>query len=110
MNRQQQIDAFLREAHRLAVGRLRADPRRLAEVVRTLDRWCAQSGATRADRYWDEWQVLLDAGVDAIEAEVCGEDDHAAALRNVSPMGVLITQRERGELLRAARHAADEAH
>lgn len=103
MNRQQQIDSFLVEAHRLAVARLRAEPDRLAEVSRTLARWRQQAGATRSDRYWDEWQALLEAGVDAIEAGACGSDDHAAALRSVSPVGTLITQRERGAMLRAAR-------
>lgn len=108
MNRQQQIDEFLLQAHRLAVARLRAEPGRIADVAKTLSRWRSQAGATRSDPYWDEWQALLDAGVDAIEAGVCGADDHATALRNVSPVGVLMTQRERGELLRAARdgHAA----
>ncbi len=109
MNRQQQIDAFLLEAHRLAVARLRAEPDRLADVLRTLERWREQAGVTRSDRYLDEWQVMLAAGVDAIEAGACGLDDHAAALRTVSPVGVLITQRERGAMLRAAREASDAA-
>lgn len=109
MNRQQQIDAFLLEAHRLAVARLRAEPDRIVDVSRTLERWRAQAGATRSDRYWDEWQAMLAAGIDAVEAGVCGLDDHAVALRSVSPVGILITQRERGAMLRAARgrvHAA----
>lgn len=109
MNRQQQIDDFLLQAHRLAVVRLRADPPRLAELVQTLVRWRAQAGATRSDPYWDEWQSLLDAGVDAIELGTCGTDDHAAVLRSVSPVGVLITPVERGEMLRAARRGGDAA-
>ncbi len=109
MNRQQQIDHFLLQAHRLAVERLRADPERLTQVAETLQRWRTQVGATRSDVYWDEWQVMLDAGVDAIEAGTCVASDHAAALRNVSPVGSLITQRERGEMLRAARQDADAA-
>jgi hypothetical protein len=52
---------------------------------------------------------MLAAGVDAIEAATSGTDDHAVALRNVSPVGVLMTQRERGELLRAARQGAHAA-
>ena len=49
MNRQQQIDDFLLQAHRLAVARLRADPPRLAELVGTLSRWRMNAGATRSD-------------------------------------------------------------
>ncbi|MDH6591517.1 hypothetical protein M2165_001406 [Variovorax sp. TBS-050B] len=109
MNRQQQIDDFLLQAHRLAVARLRAEPARIAEVAATLARWQSQAGATRSDPYWSEWRAMLDAGVDAVERGTCGDDDHAAALRNVSPIGVLMTQRERGELLRAARQGAHAA-
>jgi hypothetical protein len=109
MNRQQQIDDFLLQAHRLAVSRLRADPGRIADVSATLQRWRARAGLTRSDAYWDEWQAMLAAGVDAIEAATCGADDHAAALRNVSPVGVLMTQRERGALLRAARQGDNAA-
>jgi hypothetical protein len=109
MNRQQQIDDFLLQAHRLAVARLRADPARLAEVAATLARWQRQAGVTRSDPYWDEWREMITVGVDAIESATCGTDDHAAALRNVSPIGVLMTQRERGELLRAARQSGHAA-
>lgn len=109
MNRQQQIDDFLLKAHRLAVARLRADPPRLAELVGTLSRWRRNAGATRSDPYWDEWQAMLDAGIDAIELGTCGNDDHAAVLRSVSPVGVLITPGERSEMLQAARRGADAA-
>ncbi|MDQ7958014.1 MAG: hypothetical protein REJ24_14630 [Rhodocyclaceae bacterium] len=106
MNRQLQIDAFLLAAHRLGMQRLRADPSRLRDVAGTLARWRSRAGGTRADRYWDEWQALLDGGLDALEAAVCGVDDRATALRNVSPFASLITQQERGELLRASRAGA----
>lgn len=109
MNRQQQIDSFLLQAHRLAVARLRADPSRIAELAYTLSQWRARAGATRSDPYWDEWQTLLDAGIDAIESGACGVDDHAAALRNVSPVGVLISATERSQLLQAARRSGDAA-
>lgn len=109
MNRQEQIDDFLLQAHRLAVVRLRADPPRLAELVGTLSRWRMNAGATRSDPYWDEWQTMLDAGIDAIELGTCGTDDHAAVLRSVSPVGVLITPAERNDMLRAARRGGDAA-
>lgn len=102
MNRQTQIDAFLLAAHRLALQRLREDPARLDVAADTLARWRARAGASRSDAYWDEWQSLIEAGMPGLEA-VCADNDHAAALRNVSPLGGLLTQRERGELLRAAR-------
>lgn len=105
MNRQQQIDLFLAMAHELAVRRLRAEPARLADVSALLSRWRERSGVTRSDAYWDEWQSLLDAGVDEIERVICSDDEHAAVLRSVSPISVLLTQHERAELLRRARAA-----
>ena len=103
MNRQQQIDLFLANAHRLAIDRLRADPSRIERVRAQLARWRAVSGATRSDPYWDEWDHLLAEGLDALERAVCADDQHAAALRSVSPVSVLLTQHERAGLLRDVR-------
>ncbi len=105
MNRQQQIDQFLLSAHKLALSRLRAHPERLRDVAALLSRWREQAGDNRSDIYWDEWNGLIAEGVDAIEREVCSENPHAAVLRSVSPMSVLISQHERGELLRQARQS-----
>ncbi|MBA2673172.1 hypothetical protein [Ramlibacter sp.] len=106
MNRQQQIDDFLLEMHRLAVARLRAEPARIADVAALLARWRALNGETRSDAYRDEWNQLVALGVEAIEREACAPTEHAAALRNISPLSVLVTQQERGALLRAARRAS----
>ena len=103
MNRQVQIEAFLLAAHRLALTRLRDRPARVDEARALLSRWRTQDAATRSDSYWDEWERLLAAGPDALEAAVCGDGDHPAALRSVSPLGVLLTQRERAALLAQAR-------
>ncbi len=105
MNRQQQIDKFLLAAHRLALSRLRAEPARIEPVRAQLARWRVQSGSTRSDAYWDEWQVLLSADLEEIERVVCADDQLGAVLRSVSPMSTLITQSERAVLLREARAA-----
>jgi len=105
MNRQQQIDKFLLAAHRLAVSRLLAEPQRIEPVRAQLARWRAQSGATRSDLYWDEWQRLLAADILEMERVVCADDEHGAVLRSVSPLSTLITQAERARLLREARSA-----
>ena len=105
MNRQQQIDKFLLAVHRLAVSRLHAEPRRIEPVRAQLARWRAQSGPTRSDLYWDEWQRLLVADLREMERVVCADDEHGALLRSVSPLSPLITQAERAQLLREARNA-----
>ena len=106
MNRQQQIDQFLMDAHELALARLRAHPERLADVAAQLQRWRAAAGVNRSDPYWDEWDALLRGGVEAVAGSVAVASDHAAALRSVSPMSVLITQHERAAMLRNVRRLA----
>jgi hypothetical protein len=103
MNRQQQIDSFLLEAHKLALARLRAQPHRMQEVAALLGKWRLQAGATRSDAYWNEWDDLIAEGVDAMERAACAQDEHGAVLRSVSPLSVLVSQQERGALLRQAR-------
>lgn len=105
MNRQQQIDSFLREAHKLALARQRAEPDRMREVAALLARWRSQAGATRSDAYWDEWSGLIAQGVEAMERKVCADDEHAVVLHSVSPLPVLVSQRERAVMLRQARAA-----
>ena len=75
----------------------------MVEVQALLHRWREQSGETRSDLYWDEWERLLAMPIDDFESAICADDEHATLLRSVSPIGVLITEPERRELLREAR-------
>jgi hypothetical protein len=104
MDRQQRIHEFSLAAHRLAVARLREQPARLREAVDVLNRWRALAGgASHCDTYWNEWERLLNAGADAVEAAVCAPDDRAATLRSVSPLGRFLSVAERNRLLGEAR-------
>ena len=105
MNRQQQIDHFVAQAHKLAMQRLREQPGRVGEVRAQLAQW-QLAGPTRSDVYWNEWDSLLAGPLDVLAAVICADSDHAMVLRSVSPMSVLITQAERMQLLTAARQAA----
>ena len=105
MDRQRRIEVFLQAAHRLAMARLRAEPSRIGEVQALLRRWREQSGRTRSDLYWDEWERLLVMPIDDFESVICADDEHATVLRSVSPIGVLISEAERRELLREARRS-----
>ena len=106
MNRQQQIDLFVANAHLLAIQRLREQPARVDEVRGQLARWRKQAGPTRSDVYWNEWETLLGSSIDKLAEAVCGVSDHATVLRSVSPISVLVTQAERAQLLREARQLA----
>ena len=106
MNRQQQIDYFVTQAHLLAMQRLREQPARAAEVMAQLAHWRTRAGQTRSDPYWNEWESLLGGSTQALADAVCADTDHATALRSVSPMSVLITQAERAQLIDQARRAS----
>jgi hypothetical protein len=106
MNRQQQIDAFLLAVHELAGERLRREPARIADAAQLLSDWRSKSGETRSDPLWDEWQNLLRKPVEQLISKMTERSDHADHLRSVSPMGRLITQMERAELLQRCRQTA----
>lgn len=107
MDPHRRIELFSLHAHTLAVQRLRERPSRIGEAIEVLQRWRAQAnGPTHCDPYWNEWETLLRAGIDAVECAVTAQTDHAAVLRSVSPLGRFITTQERQALLRQARDAA----
>ena len=103
MDRHDRIDVFSLAAHRLAVARLREEPARVEEAIGVLMRWRQQAGGpSHCDPYWDEWERLLRAGVDAVGQAACASTVHAATLRSVSPLGRFISVAERNGLLRQA--------
>ena len=106
MNKQDRINAFSLAAHRVAIARLREEPALLIEALGVLRRWRDQAGGPgHCDPYWDEWTVLLRKGVDAVEQAVCVDNDRAATLRSVSPLGRFVPAAERHRLLRQVREA-----
>lgn len=103
MNRQLQIDQFALLAHQLAFEKLKAEPRRLNEVVQVLSSWKPRNGVTRADHLLTQWQVLLAGSMAQLEQVITAATDKATLLRSVSPMSVLITPLERTRLLKKVR-------
>ena len=106
MNRQQQIDCFVAQAHQLAMQRLHEQPARVAEVIAQLAHWRKLAGRTRSDAYWDEWESLLAGSMQALANAVCADTEHAAVLRSVSPLSVLVTQAERAQFIDQARRTS----
>jgi len=107
MDRHARIDVFSLAAHRLAVQRLREHPARIGEALDVLERWRKQSaGPSHCDGYWDEWQRLLEQGVDSVERIALAPSAHGATLRSVSPLGRFISVAERNRLLKQALEAA----
>lgn len=94
----QQLDAFTQAFHRVALPRLVAEPALVKRALQTLARWHAQRGANASDPYLHEWEVLLSGDLDLLQRRVCADDDQAATLRNVSPLGFVLTPAERQSL------------
>jgi hypothetical protein len=98
MNRQHQIDDFTYAFHQVAVERLADSPENVNKALATLQRWKDQRGVTASDLYLEEWRVLLTGEISALKNRVCAYNDSAATLRNVSPLGFLLTSAERQAL------------
>ena len=66
--------------------------------MQTIARWQTQRGPSASDPYMHEWQVLLKGDLSQLQMRVCADDDHAATLRNTSPLGFVLTPAERHAL------------
>lgn len=98
MPSQQQIHAFTQAFHQIAIKRLDETPALVERALQTLARWQAQRGLSASDPYMLEWHALLSADLRQLQTRVCGDDDHAATLRNTSPLGFVLTAAERHAL------------
>ena len=98
MPSQQQIHAFTQAFHQVAIKRLDEKPALVVRALQTIARWQTQRGSSASDSYMLEWQALLKADLRELQVLVCGDDDHAAALRNTSPLGFVLTSAERHAL------------
>ena len=95
MPSQQQLHAFTQAFHRAAIKRLHEKPALVERALQTIARWQTQRGSSASDPYMLEWQALLKGELSQLQARVCADDDHAATLRNTSPLGFLLTPAER---------------
>lgn len=102
MPTQRQIERFTLAFHQRALARLHEHPELLDDALRVIERWEASGASEAARRHRDEWRALLRGGVAAVEAAVCVDDEHAATLRSMSPLGFVLDAGERLELRRQA--------
>ena len=106
MPSQQQIHAFTQAFHRAAIRRLNEKPALVARALQTIARWQTQRGPSASDPYMLEWQALLKGDLRHLQMCVCADDDHAATLRNTSPLGFVLTPAERHALRRESMEQA----
>ena len=95
MPTQQQLDTFTLAFHETAMERLAARPELAQRALQTLDRWREQRGDTASDPYLKQWRNLLAGDLAALRQAVCANGSAAATLRNVSPLGFVLTPAER---------------
>ena len=98
MPSQQQIHAFTQAFHQVALQRLRVKPVLIERALQTIARWQTQRSPSVSDPYMKEWQDLLKGDLRLLQTRVCADDDHAATLRNASPLGFVLTPAERHAL------------
>jgi ribosomal protein L16 Arg81 hydroxylase len=99
MPSQQQLNAFTQAFHREAIARLAEKPELVARALKTLDRWHVQRGPGASDPYFRQWRAMLEGDLQVMRQRVCADGEEAATLRNVSPLGFVLTPAER-QLLR----------
>jgi hypothetical protein len=100
----QQLDAFTLAFHRQAIARMQEQPQLIAQALQTIERWEVQRGATASDPYLQRWRELLAQGCAVVEAQVCQNSDEAATLRNVSPLGFILSAGERNAIRQRVMH------
>jgi hypothetical protein len=99
-----QLDAFTLAFHRQAIGRMKEQSGLVEQALQTLVRWEAQRGVTASDPYLQRWRELLLQGCETVEAQVCQDSAEAATLRNVSPLGFVLSADERQVLRQRTMH------
>jgi hypothetical protein len=89
-----EIDARSLALHRLVAAKLRRNPQLLQGARQTLGRWRTVVDAA-SQPYLRQWEAAVEQGLDAC-LNLCEEDSaRATALRQCSPLGAVLTAKER---------------
>lgn len=95
-----EIDSFSLELHRLAVDKIRENPALFTKVEATLSRWRSMVSPA-AQPYLDEWNRLIEDGVDACLSVAVEDSERGRALRQSSPFSGVLTHKDRFAFLKA---------
>jgi hypothetical protein len=99
MPTQRQIEQFTLVFHQEALRRLAANPALLEDALHVLDRWEQSGLSSGSATYREEWRRMLCArNLAELARAVCADDDHAATLRGMSPLGFVLPADERQRL------------
>ena len=100
MRTHQEIDQRSLALHQLVAEKVRHDEALLEKANQILQHWRA-TVSPRTFAYLDEWQRLIDQGAEICLAVAVENSEHAAALRQASPLACLLTPKERFEFLKS---------
>jgi len=95
-----EIDQRSLAMHRLVADKLRREPVLFANVKDTLARWRV-SVCPASQPYLEEWERLVNQGIDSCLAVAIEESQRATALRQASPFSAVLTNRERFMFLKS---------
>lgn len=99
MRTHQEIDQRSLAMHRLVADKIRRDPALFEKAKGTLARWrtivCPAS-----QPYLEEWERLMEQGMDACLTVAVEDSERATALRQSSPFAGILTNQERFAILR----------
>lgn len=93
------LDARSLAMHRLAADALRQNPERFTRVRDAIARWLTQ-GHVNARPYLLEWHAIVESGLAATLEAAVAESEHATALRQSSPVTIVLTNAERFAFLK----------
>lgn len=106
MRTHQEVDEQSLALHQLVVAKIRANPALLGKAEETLKRW-RQTVSPRTLPYLDEWQSLIDRGMEVCLAMATEQSQRADALRQSSPLSCLLSHKERFEFLASRRRSRE---
>lgn len=103
MRTHQEIDERSLALHRLVAEKIRQKPILLDTAKTTIARW-RKSVCMNSQPYLDEWDRLLNQGIDACLAVAVEESQRATNLRQSSPFCGVLTNQERFAFLKTWNH------
>lgn len=99
MKTHQDIDERSLAMHRLIAEKLRHEPALFEQVKVTLARW-RTTVSPSSQPYLEEWESLMNQGMDACLAVAVEDSERAKALRQSSPFAGILNNQERFAFLK----------
>ena len=96
----QDLDRRSLEMHRLVATKIRDNPALFERARAILQDW-RRRASPNTTPYYDEWQRLMDRGIERSLAVATADSERATALRQTSPFSCLLTEAERTAFLKA---------